>query len=111
VDFSCPSCGVSLKEFRPKVVPLPGQRRLLPLQVGMACVNCNARVRMNQHPVETRVRRADASLLLLALAASLVLNDSRYFVAGLVVSGIGELLLWGWARKSLGSWKRYAIAS
>lgn len=105
----CPSCERDLAETKPVFAPLKGQLKWLPLRGALACPGCGAHVQMNLHPIERKVRGVDALLLLLFVALSVALDDSRYFFLGVGGSGVAELTLWAWSRKNLREWRRYAV--
>lgn len=111
MDYACPNCGCSLKREKPKVVPLPGQRRFLPMKTGLACPQCDAWLEFNVHPIEKRARFID-----LVVFCALILYASQSnlfgfpFAAALLWGGLTELGLAFWSRRHLCSWSRYAIA-
>lgn len=111
MDYGCPACGCSLGQKRPRLIPrlTRGPRRFPALRLRRACRCCGRALAVNLHPAERHMNNVSSVMLIFGVLLLLIHAWSWFFPA-MFLALAAELAFWGWSRKYLAGWKRFAVA-
>lgn len=107
MNDTCPQCGCPLRKQPPKSVPLPGQHRLLAWRTVLRCPACGGGLRPNPRPREQQLSLFNWAVYLLSVGGWGWTGDIRYFLGGMLLSGLAEIGLALWLRRRQPDWPRY----